>query len=306
VRPKDHALAVQIDEALHDFDARVYPLPGIRNVAIRNVLLEQVLESIHRVRYVTVISSRNISPLRADPASPIFDPVRAAVLRRRQGEVEEAFWLVFIFVHFGKHVRDGWLLAREVYGALGRGAPWDWARISSNPRAFREWLATQHDRLTGKFGNHRKYESLAAWTSNGTGAAVESYVSWVRGAGTHVTLVQQAVHNSGGDRRKAFDLLYRSMNAVARFGRTARFDYLTMLAKIGLAAIEPGSTYMTGATGPFAGGRLLFGMPPSVSRSAMDQRLVVLGHHLGLGMQVVEDALCNWQKSPSTLVRFRG
>jgi len=49
------------------------------------------------------------------------------------------------------------------------------------------------------------------------------------------------------------------MNDVERFGRTAKFDYLTMVGKLGLAAIEPGSTYMQGATGPLKGARLLFG-----------------------------------------------
>jgi len=134
----------------------------------------------------------------------------------------------------------------------------------------------------------------------------ESYVAWVRRAGTHEALVQQAEAECAGDPRKMFDWLYRSMGSVVRFGRTARFDYLTMLGKIGLAPIEPGSTYMTGATGPFSGGCLLFGTGRSVNRSEMDQRLVRLGDRLNVGMQVIEDALCNWQKSPGTLVRFRG
>ena len=41
---------------------------------------------------------------------------------------------------------------------------------------------------------------------------------------------------------------------------------------------------------------------------AIDQWLVELEAALGLhmGMQILEDALCNWQKSPDVLVRFRG
>ena len=62
---------------------------------------------------------------------------------------------------------------------------------------------------------------------------------------------------------QVFDYLYRSMDAVASFGRMAKFDYLTMVAKLGLAPIEPGSTYMPGATGPLSGARLLFGKPES-------------------------------------------
>ena len=53
--------------------------------------------------------------------------------------------------------------------------------------------------------------------------------------------MKNACEQAKGDPRKAFDILYHSMGAVASFGRTARFDYLTMIGKLGLAPIEPGS-----------------------------------------------------------------
>ena len=99
--------------------------------------------------------------------------------------------------------------------------------------------------------------------------------------------------------------------AVASFGRTAKFDYLTMIGKLGLAPIEPGSTYMHGATGPLSGARLLFGgrKTAPLTRSDLEAWLVELEARLHLGthgMQVLEDALCNWQKNPRTFVPFRG
>ncbi len=110
---------------------------------------------------------------------------------------------------------------------------------------------------------------------------------------------------NGGDRRRMFDWLYRSMERnVIAFSRLSCFDYLTMLGKLNLAPIEPGSVYMDGATGPFDGGKLLFGGNPT--REQLDAWLVQLGDHLGVGMQVMEDAICNWQKSPDAFKRFRG
>ena len=94
------------------------------------------------------------------------------------------------------------------------------------------------------------------------------------------------------------------MSAVARFGRTARFDYLTMVGKLGLAAIEPPSTYMEGSTGPVRGARLLFGGRENAT--TLDSWLVELEAELHVGMQVLEDALCNWQKSPNEFKPFRG
>ena len=42
------------------------------------------------------------------------------------------------------------------------------------------------------------------------------------------------------------------MDTVQRFGRLGKFDFLTMLGKLGIAPIEPGITFLKGATGPLA------------------------------------------------------
>src|SRR5205823_89573 len=125
----------------------------------------QALESLHRVEYVSRIRQRTLSPARQDPTSDAFDPLKAAILFQNAGRLDDAFWMVFLFVHFGKHRRTGWRLARDVYGALG-GQPWAWAIVSTNPQAFRQWLASNLLTLQGRdgvarhFGNHRKYVSL--------------------------------------------------------------------------------------------------------------------------------------------------
>ena len=80
------------------------------------------------------------------------------------------------------------------------------------------------------------------------------------------------------------------MDALRRFGRTARFDYLTMLAKLGLANIAPGSPYLIGATGPLKGARLLFGFSGPPSR--LDTLTTKLGSHLGLAIGRVMFVVC--------------
>lgn len=309
MRPRDQGLAAQLTSSLLTFDREKRPLPGISDAARLAAFLEQLLESIHRVRFVGVLRERNLSNLRAQPNEGLFDPLKAAIIQQRQGNIEEAFWMVFFFVHFGKHFRAGWRYAREVYGRLGDGGRWDWATTSANPSGFREWLDAHQDELKREgvprgFGNHRKYESLDAYSPHGTGAVVESYVEWVSPPRTHGEMMELARLRADGDSRRAFDELYHSMKAVARFGRTARFDYLTMVGKLGLATIEPPSTYMGGATGPVRGARLLFGR--RASATTLDSWLVDLDVHLHVGMQVLEDALCNWQKSPDQFKPFRG
>jgi hypothetical protein len=118
--------------------------------------------------------------------------------------------------------------------------------------------------------------------------------------------VNSVVEEVGRDR--AFDKLYQSMNVVRRFGRTGKFDYLAMVGKLDLAAIAPASAYLMGSGGPTRGARLLFGNGPGapIGNRQLDEALIALNNSLGIGMQALEDALCNWQKSPTLFTAFRG
>lgn len=310
MRPRDRDLVNRLCAGLHAFEQHQQALPGISVAPARRALIEQLLASVHRVEYVRRLCQLELSACRADPNDIRFDPLKAAVLHIRDGSREEAFWLVFLSIHFGKHAGGGWRYLREVYGRLGDRWRWDWAQTSADPSGFRDWLdrhqaAVRRTGVPGGFGNHRKYESLDGHSASGTGAVVESYITWVIPTMGHEGLVRSVTLEAGGDRRVGFDRLYRSMAAsVLRFGRLARFDYLTMLAKLGLAPIEAGSPYLQGSTGPLRGARLLFG--GNHDAAELDDWLVELDRDLQVGMQVLEDALCNWQKSPSTFEPFRG
>lgn len=309
MRPKDQKIGEGLRKALIAFDGKVQPLPGVRNAAHLEAFIEQLVESIRRIRYIDTIKARPISTDCADPQKECFDPIKAALVHQRAGNEEEAFWLVFLFVHFGKHARGGWRYIRQIYGRCGEGGLWDWMSTCTDIDGFREWLHEHQDALKNKdmpggFGNHRKYESLDARSKNGSGAVIESYVEWVNPPRTHEALVAGILADMANDTGKAFARLYESMDTLKRFGRTARFDYLTMLGKLGLANIAPASPYLIGATGPLTGARLLFGITGTPSR--LDEMTTKLGDHLGMGMQVMEDALCNWQKSPAIFKAFRG
>ena len=309
---RDREAAERLSAGLDALDQGPYPLVGAPDADSRQVLIDQLIESIHRVRFMSILSTVKLSDRRCQPGDDLFDPLKAAEFKRRQGEMDEAFWLVFLFVHFGKNRRGGWRFAREVYGGLSNRALWDWRTVSTDPGAFRQWLdanraVIERAGVPGGFGNHRKYENLDPWSPRGTGEAVETYVKWVAPPRTHPELVADASGRAGGVQHIAFDLLFRSMD-VASFGRTARFDYLTTIGNLGLAPISPGAAYVASATGPARGARLLFAGSKSavVRNSDLQSWLTTMSTVLGVGMQVLEDALCNWQKSPRRFKAFRG
>ncbi len=313
MRPGDSYMAQRLDTGLAIFDQEKQPLIGIHDPVTRKVFIEQILESIRRVKYVSVIQIRNLSERNTDPNDEMFDPVKAAVVHHRRGDIDEAFWMVFLFVHFGKNLKGEYRYIRDIYGSLGGSNRWDWVRTSADPMAFRKWLDDHQAQLKisgvpGGFGNHRKYQSLDAYSPRGTGAAVETYVNWVGPTRQHKELFDQANIKAEGDPKKAFHLLYQSMDLIAQFGRIARFDYLAMIGKLGLAYLEPDSPYLQNSNGPLKGAKLLFGGEKTAAFKIrdMDRWLVELGAQLGVGMQVLEDSICNWQKSPAALIRFRG
>ena len=304
----------RLSEILGTYERQFGALPGITDVSYRNTFLEQIIDSIRRIEYIYHVRDADHSNMRLVPRSGLFDPLRAAVVHSRRGDLNEAYWLVFLATHFGKHADDGWRLAEDVYGKLGQGGTWNWVTIISSLPEFRQWLIANEATLRGgdgvrrRFSNHRKYESLSADSQKGLAQVIESYIAWVNPPRTHDQLVREMHTLHGQNPQTIFGVLYRSMSAVSRFGRLGKFDYLTMLGKLGICPISPNSAYLREATGPMMGARLLF-LGDSADNSAdkqLDTRLVELDGVLAVGMQVLEDSLCNWQKSPAQHVYFRG
>lgn len=311
MKPADRKEGKRLSEALRELD-RAHPMPGVSNPKALEVLVEQIIESLRRNEYIRRLRGRDLASSSADPTSPTFDPLMAAIWHAKTGAVADACWMVFLYVHFGKHRTGGWRYASNVVGKLGQGGAWDWAAISRDVPAFRNWLdrnqvELRQRNIPGGFGNHRKYESLAGWSQAGTGEVVASYVELVLGHGGHAALL--ASIESARTPEEAFDALYRELRRVHRFGRTAAFDYSMLISKLAIAEVRPGHSYLEGATGRLRGARALFGTDAyGHPRSAKELRPHVarLQGALGVSFDVIEDALCNWQKSPGSFRPFRG
>jgi len=305
--PKRQHRKQQISDLLLTHHQNVRPLPGIANDVARDTLAMQIVASLRREEYFQVIQQRG--PISADRVNPHLDSFEAelgVVHLLQQNAFDEAAWLVFLMVHLAKPTDSGWRRLRDIYGMLGQGH-WDWASVSANPIAFEEWLAANWRSIGGKFGNHRKYESLEPGKRRAMGPAVVSYVNWVNGAGGHRTLFSRLVLNAGNDPHVIFDAAYKAL-PVKGYGRLGRFDWAAMLARYGFIPAEAGSAYLQTATGPKNGMRLLFTGSPNArtGHSVLQEWLDELDRTMNVGMEVLEDSICNWQKKPMTFVHFRG
>lgn len=311
MRPGDLVLAKKLEKTLKSLSKKV-DLPGISNAQNFNCLIEQIVDSVRRIKYILLIKDADISAINIDTDSNFFDPLKGAIYHFNRGNFDEACWLIFLATHFGKNKRTGWTLTRMVYAGGKKRPYWTWKKITTNTEEFLDWLDANETNLkeNGSFGNHRKYENCSAYKSRGTGAAISSYINWIGPDFSHQIKFEQTYLEVGDNKREVFNQLFDSLSEVVTFGRTAKFDYLTMLGKLGFLECEPGYAYLRGATGPLRGARLLFGnrIDAAIEIDELEDLIKVLEKKLSLyyGMQVIEDSLCNWQKNPKKFEHFSG
>lgn len=272
-------------------------LPGLSTKESRKRFIEKLVNSQIKLRSLSMRTFRGSS----DPHAQDFHPLKAIVELFEAGHRDEALWLAFLATHFGQEQRN---TVGLFYGVFGTGH-WDWDTVSNNPDAVRQWMESLHERqIKGlKFGNHRKHETNNPKSPKGTAAIIESFVKWVDDnghAGPYEVL--QAISRRGSS-ELAFDRAYRALN-VTRFGRTAKFDLLCLLGNLGILDISPPHCYLSDATGPKSGALLMVtGKKSGRITEHIDSTIRKLQRRLGVPVEAVEDALCNWQKRPKSARR---
>ena len=234
----------------------------------------QIVDSINKTNYFKIITQRKVSVLRTQPHHVLFDPIRSVLYYKNQN-LDEACWLIFLMVHTGDSAKRNWQFVRELYDGIGK---WDEINLDT----MENWL-NKAPKL--KFGGHRKYESLSQLID-----VVFSYQTWVKKMGGHEALFNQSFDTT--EQRYAW--LYQQMK-IFRFGRLAKYDYLGLCALTGIAALKADRCYLQGSSGPLKGAKRLFG---AYDEDMLNQMTMYLAENLEIGYQEIEDALCNWQKSP--------
>lgn len=280
-------------------------LAGLVNLATIETLALQFVASQRREDYFKAVQSKPVSAARADPNNLSFDAERAVAYHVQQGNIDEAGWLIFLMTHFARPANSKWRRLQDFYGKLGTGV-WDWDSVTANPAAFYNWTDTNCHHIRGKFGNHRKYTSLRPNARIPMRKTVADYLAWIGPTG-HTAFFTGAVQAAGNNPHIIFDRLYSEMK-IGTFARLAKFDYLSLVGRYGLAPIVAGSAYLQGATGPESGARLLVdgARKSATPLTAIQTSLDALDQRLDVGMAIFEDALCNWQKSPAKFTHYLG
>lgn len=282
-------------------------LPGIDSPDTEDSFIKQFIDSYKRIKYINTLKSRPISEDRKNPNLDIYDPIRASILHFNNGDINESVWNLLLYVHFGRNLRSNYGLIKAVYGKLGDTNIWSWNSITTNLADFRVWLGNNIDEIKsyGSFGNHRKYQSLKINSNSGTYQTFESFFNLVdNDFELFISSIPNAIKL---DKNRFFDHLFWHFDGIVGFGRLAVFDFLCMVGKVGILQIEPGNPYL-GNSGPVEGTKLLF--DSNARARELNDFLKDIGDNAfndyPFVMQILEDCVCNWQKSPTSYKLFRG
>jgi len=296
----------EIKTRIELFEHNYGVLPGIELNDRRESFVCQVYDSCKRVEVVNLLKQRGQGLLSTNPHSGSFNPLKGAIYFDSIGEFEEAVWLVFLLTVTGKNKKTRWELCKNLYGGITNDTIWNWDQVFNNINKYTNWINNNHTIIKRgvSFGNHRKFETLKPGNKS-CANTIQTYLELIKVNGNQKAFFTNVLNNTSSP-AEAFDKLYHIFDAINRFGRTSRFDFLTMLGKINIIPVEPGKLYLSNSTGPLQGCRILFGqnMKTEVYENKLSNLHTILSQRFG--MQILEDAICNWQKSPNRYVKFIG
>ena len=219
-----------------------------------------------------------------------------------KGQPEEAFCAM----HCGRNLRTEWQLASGAHSA-SEAAPWTWNSRPGAPQAYANWIEDHHDDFQGKFGNHRKYESLKPGAQGH--ARRDDGVTLIGSMITDHTckwLFKRRGKLKGDKARFRIAIRPNARRASLRQNRSIRLPHDAGQGRPrrhrrrlhlhergnGTEAWGAGCCSTERSTPTLMPAHWKRGSPRSRSK-------------LGVGMQVMEDAMCNWQKSPNRYLPFR-
>nr|WP_312275396.1 hypothetical protein [Moraxella sp. CTOTU46711] len=298
--------ATQLYQALQDYQqsTHAFSQPLQRQLtAFANHLVASEMQA----QYLTALAKRTLitptywSTQRANPNSAFFDPVKA-ILYWQNIDIAESIWLAFLLIHIGDSPqlqlqgKSEWQYLRLLYGNFsGADEPskplLSWATMTANPQVVIEWVreCQSHD-ISFKFGKHRKYESIKQLPQ-----VVDSYGHWLTDIGGIANLTNGGIQQDLSAEQR-FAHWYKTLN-IYRFGRLAKFEFLSLLGYLKILAIKADHCYLTKATGPKRGAKLLFGH--YTTDTQLERLAVQTAEAIGVDYAVFEAALCHWQASPN-------
>lgn len=267
------------------------------NKVILSVLADQTHDSIRRIEIYRAYKSR--ATLAVEEKRSFFDTSNPFVLAQRTDlSNEDRVWIIYLATYFGKSNFSGWdLFLRAAFD--GNQLLITFRKIKAKPEKYFDYLNRLEFFENCKFSNHRKYTKKSL---NGPKGFFHSMTFLINN-------MEQYCRSDEID----FQGMYKLAGKIPNFGRLASFDFSSSLVKCGLKIGEPKSMYASHSTGPLQALELILRLTNSdvshQSKIDLSYNLVewfTENSDIFMVGQVLEDAICNWQKNPKKYIYYSG
>ncbi len=263
-----------------------------------NCLSYQMVDSIRRVTIFRTYFDRarqaekkNLSYLHTS------NPFTLA--QRSSLTMETRVWYIYVATYFGKSNTSKWKLFNKATFKDDHSLI-TLEDILENREDYFSYLRGLNFFNNGKYSNHRKYTKKSL---DGGKGVFSSFYFLIE----NLDLFTPA-------KATPFEEVYRNALKIPNFGRMAAFDFTCNLCKCGLYVNEPESMYQSHSTGPLSAlnDMLILSGVKNVTKNLQislgDELLSWFKTNSDIYMlaQVLEDSICNWQKSPNEHIRFFG
>jgi len=262
-----------------------------------NILARQTIDSIRRI---DVYNSYKKRALQAVNNKLEFIHTSNPFVLAQRSDLDEInkVWVLYVATYFGKSNKSKWeLFNRATFDNSGSIMLFE--NIQKDLDKYFIHLSS-FDFFDGcAYSNHRKF---TAKRLTGEKGVIESMKYFVK------NIDQYSVKN-----KMDFHSIYELSQKIPNFGRLAAFDFSSSLVKCGLNIEEPQSMYAEHSTGPLDAIGLLLRLTNNDSSSKSKIKLssdlmkwFIENTRIFMTGQVLEDAICNWQKNTSSYVRYSG
>lgn len=261
------------------------------------ILAKQSIDSIRRIEIYRAYR------IRADQAvfsnkSYIFTSNPFVLCQRPDLEVQDKVWIIYLATYFGKSDKSKWeLFERAAFNQ--KKSFFSFALVKSDLDMYFQYLSSIDFFQNCNYSNHRKFTAKKLQGEKGFFRSVEYFV--------------KNIDEYTPKCRMDFHKMFQLSQKIPNFGRLAGFDFTSSLVKCGVNVDEPLSMYAENSTGPLQGLGLLLRL---TSNNSSKSTQIKLSHELTewflenskifMVGQVLEDAICNWQKNTRTYIKYKG
>jgi|GEM_PF-4226380 len=264
---------------------------------ILNILARQTSDSIRRIEIYESYRRRAIKAVN-EKQDFIHTSIPFVLAQRSDLSQSNRIWVLYVATYFGKNNKSKWdLFNRATFDKNGSIILFE--EIEKDLESYFKYLL-KSDFFDGcDYSNHRKFTAKRLTGPKGVFQSMEYFV--------------RNINQYSVDDKIDFHSMYKLGQKIPSFGRLAAFDFTSSLVKCGLNVEEPISMYAEHSTGPLnaIGLLLMLSNKDSSSMSKIDLCSNLMKwflEHTNIFMvgQVLEDAICNWQKNTSVYRRYTG